>query len=118
VAGLHRNGWPESAGISGRNGPKYAFEARFGTDVFGISGELLDRRRRGLEQSRVTEALVLADEGTQLFRNGKRDQEVMAWELALDLGWSHCWDLLYWQVGQWRLPQETKNCCGSAQPSH
>ena len=57
-----------------------------GTDVFGISGELLDRRRRRLEQSRVTEALVLADEGTQLLRNGKRDQEVMAWELALDLG--------------------------------
>ena len=57
-----------------------------GTDVFGISGELLDRRRRRLEQSRVTEAVVLADEGTQLFRNGKRDQEVMAWELALNLG--------------------------------
>ena len=57
-----------------------------GTDVFGISGELLDRRRRGLEQSRVTEALVLADEGVQRLRNGKRDQEVMAWELALDLG--------------------------------
>jgi hypothetical protein len=68
-------------------GVKDAEEAwEIGPDVLLIKGELFDRRRRGLEQSRVTQALVLAHERTQLLRNGKRDQEVMAWELALDLG--------------------------------
>ena len=52
---------------------------------FGIRASFLMAVRRGLEQSRVTEALVLAHEGAQLFWNGKGDQEVMAWELALDL---------------------------------
>ena len=36
------------------------------------------------EQSGVAQALVLADERTQLLRDGKGDQEVVAWELAFD----------------------------------
>ena len=66
---------------------EHAEEAReIGTDVLLIEGKFFNRIRGRLEQSRVTEALVLADEGVQRLRNGKRDQEVMAWELALDLG--------------------------------
>jgi hypothetical protein len=55
------------------------------TDVLLIKGELFDGVGGRLEQSRVTEALVLAHERTQLFRNRKRDQEVVTRELAGDL---------------------------------
>jgi hypothetical protein len=53
--------------------------------VLLIEGELLNRVRGGLEQSRVTDALVVPHERTQLFWDGKCHQEVMAWELACDL---------------------------------
>ena len=67
-------------------GVEHAEEAwEIGTDVFGISDELVDRRRGRLKQSRVPEALVLANEGTQLFGDCKGDQEMMPWQLALDL---------------------------------
>ena len=55
------------------------------TDVLWIEGEFLDRIRRGLEQSGVTGALVLAHERRQLFWDGKRDEEVVTRQLALDL---------------------------------
>ena len=57
----------------------------FATDVLGVGGELFDCSRRRLEQRGVTGALVLAHEGSQLFGDGKGDQEVMARELAFDL---------------------------------
>jgi hypothetical protein len=67
-------------------GVEHAEEAwEIGTDVFGISDELVDRRRGRLKQSRVPDTLVLANEGTQLFGDCKGDQEMMSWQLALDL---------------------------------
>ena len=56
-----------------------------GTEVFSIKGKFFDRIRRRLEQSGVTGALVLAHERTQLFWDGKRDEEVVTRQLALDL---------------------------------
>jgi hypothetical protein len=55
------------------------------TDVLWICGEFFDGIGRSLEQSRVTDALVLTHEGAQLLWDGKRDQEVMTRELALEL---------------------------------
>jgi hypothetical protein len=65
---------------------EHAEEAwEIGTDVFSIEGKFFDRIRRRLEQSGVTGALVLAHERTQLFWDGKRDEEVVTRQLALDL---------------------------------
>ena len=57
-----------------------------GTDVFSIEGKFFDGLGGRLEQSRVTQALVLAHERTQLFWDCERDEEVVTRELALDLG--------------------------------
>ena len=65
---------------------EHAEEAwEIGTEVFSIEGKFFDRIRRRLEQSGVTGALVLAHERTQLFWDGKRDEEVVTRQLALDL---------------------------------
>ena len=56
-----------------------------GTDVILIEGEFFDGVRGSLEQSGVSHALVLSHEGTQLFWDRKRNEEMVAWELALDL---------------------------------
>ncbi len=56
-----------------------------GADVLWIEGECFDGLRRCLEQGGVSHALVLAHERTQLFWDGKRDQEVVTRQLALDL---------------------------------
>jgi hypothetical protein len=56
-----------------------------GTEVLWIEGEFFDRLRGRLEQSGVTGVLVLAHERTQLFWDGKRDEEVVTGQLALDL---------------------------------
>jgi len=54
-------------------------------DVLGVFGEFFDGLGRSLEQSGVSDTLVLAHERAQLFGDGEGDQEVMAGELALDL---------------------------------
>jgi hypothetical protein len=65
---------------------EHAEEAwEIGTEVFSIKGKFFDRIRRRLEQSGVTGALVLAHERTQLFWDGKRDEEVVTRRLALKL---------------------------------
>ncbi len=65
---------------------QHAEEAwKIATDVLLIESEFFKCIRRRLEQSGVTGALVLAHERTQLFRDGKGDQEVVTGELALDL---------------------------------
>ena len=56
-----------------------------GADVLWICGEFFDGIRGGLEQSGVTEALVLAHERAQLFWDGEGDQKVMTRELAFEL---------------------------------
>jgi hypothetical protein len=67
-------------------GVQYTEEAwKISADVLGIGSEFFDGVRRSLEQGGVARALMLSDEGAQLFWNGKSDQEVMARELALDL---------------------------------
>jgi len=55
------------------------------TDVFWICGEFFDGIGRSLEQSRVTDALVLTHEGAQLLWDCEGDQKVVARQLALDL---------------------------------
>jgi hypothetical protein len=65
---------------------EHAEEAReIGTDVLLIEGKFFNRIRGRLEQSGVTGALVLAHERTQLLWDGKRDEEVVTRQLALDL---------------------------------
>jgi hypothetical protein len=65
---------------------KHTEETRkISTDVLGIEGEFFDRIRGGLEQSGVTDALVLPHEVAQWLWDGKGDQEMMTRELALDL---------------------------------
>ena len=56
-----------------------------GPDVLLIEGEFFDGVGGSLEQSGVSQALVLAHERTQLFWDGKRDEEVVTRQLALDL---------------------------------
>jgi hypothetical protein len=56
-----------------------------GADVLWIEGEFFDRIRRRLEQSGVTDTLVLPHQDAQRFWDRKRDQEMMTRELALDL---------------------------------
>ena len=56
-----------------------------GTDVILIEGEFFDGVRGRLEQSGVSHALVLTHERTQRFWDRKRNQEMVARELALDL---------------------------------
>jgi len=68
-------------------GVQHTEEARqITTDVLWIEGELFDGIGRSFEQSAVSDALVLAQESSQLFGNGKREQEVMPRQLAVDLG--------------------------------
>ena len=56
---------------------EHAEEAwEIGTDVLLIKGEFFDRIGRSLEQSRVTDALVLTHEESQLLWDGEGDQEV------------------------------------------
>ena len=50
-----------------------------------IEGEFFDGVRGGLEQGGVSHALVLSDEGAQFFWHRKRNEEMMAGELALEL---------------------------------
>ena len=67
-------------------GVEHAEEAReIGADVLLIEGEFFDGIRGRLEQSGVTDALVLAHERAQLFGDGKGDEEVVTRQLALDL---------------------------------
>jgi len=54
-------------------------------DVFSIEGEFFDCIRGGLEQSGVSDALVLSHERAQRFWDGEGDEEVMARKLALDV---------------------------------
>ena len=56
-----------------------------GADVLSIQGEFFDGVRRRLEQRGVSHALVLSHEGAQFFWDRKGNQEMMSWELALDL---------------------------------
>ena len=56
-----------------------------GTDVILIEGEFFDGVRGGLEQSGVSQALVLPDEVAQGFWDRKGNKEMVAGELALDL---------------------------------
>lgn len=56
-----------------------------GTDVVLIEGQFFDGVRGGLEQSGVSHALVLSNEGAQRFWDRKRHEEMVAGELALDL---------------------------------
>ena len=56
-----------------------------GTDVILIEGQFFDGVRGSLEQSGITDALVLSHERTQLFWDGKGDEEVMTRELACEL---------------------------------
>ena len=89
------------------------------TDVLLIEGELLDRVRGRLEQSRVTDALVLAHKRTQLFGNGKGDEEVVSRELAREFVFRATvgsWCTGRWGSGDCRRSERTG--CGSAQPSH
>ena len=58
---------------------------QIGADVLWIEGESFDGVRGRLEQSRVTDSLVLPYERAQRFWDGKGDQEMMARELALKL---------------------------------
>ena len=67
----------------GMQDPKEAGE--IGADVLWIEGEFFNGLRGSLEQSGVTGTLVLAHERTQLLWDGKRDEEVVTRELALDL---------------------------------
>ena len=52
---------------------------------FLIEEEFFDGRRGRLEQSAVSQALVLPHEGAQRLWDSKGEQEVMTWELALEL---------------------------------
>ena len=56
-----------------------------GADVLWIEGEFFDRISGCLEQSGVTDALVLPHQDTQRLWDRKGDQEMVTWELALDL---------------------------------
>jgi hypothetical protein len=56
-----------------------------GTDVLLIEGEFFDGVGGSLEQSGVSQALVLSHEVAQRFWDRKRNQERVSWELALDL---------------------------------
>ena len=50
-----------------------------------IQGEFFDGIGGSLKQSGVARALILPHEGAQRFWDRKGDQEMMAWELAVDL---------------------------------
>src|ERR1700724_3345057 len=67
----------------GMQDPEEAWE--IGTDVLRIEGEFFDGLRGRPEQSAITDARVLPHERTQLLWDGKRDEEVVAWELTPDL---------------------------------
>jgi hypothetical protein len=54
-------------------------------DVFFIQGEFFDGLGGGLEQGRVSDPLVFANEAAQFFRDRKGKQEVMTGKLPLDL---------------------------------
>jgi hypothetical protein len=54
-------------------------------DVVFVEGELFDGLGGSLEQGRVSHPLVFANEATQIFRDGKGEQEMMTGELAFDL---------------------------------
>jgi hypothetical protein len=54
-------------------------------DVVFVEGEFFDGLGGGLEQGRVSHPLVFANEATQIFRDGKGEQEMMTGELAFDL---------------------------------
>ena len=56
-----------------------------GTNVLLIGGEFFDGIGGSLEQSGVSQALVLSHEGAQWFWDCKGNQEMVSWELALDL---------------------------------
>jgi hypothetical protein len=56
-----------------------------GADVLWIEGEFFDGIRGSLEQSGVTDALVLPYERAQLFWDGESNQEVVSWKLTLDV---------------------------------
>ena len=56
-----------------------------GTDVILIEGQFFDGVRGSLEQSGVSQALVLSDEVAQRFWDRKRNEEMVAGELAVDL---------------------------------
>ena len=56
-----------------------------GPDVLLIEGEFFDGIGGSLEQSRVSQALVLPHEGAQRFWDRKGNQEMVSRELALDL---------------------------------
>jgi hypothetical protein len=53
--------------------------------VLWICGEFFDRIGGSFEQSGITDTLVLPDERAQLFWDGEGNEEVMTWELALEL---------------------------------
>ena len=56
-----------------------------GTDVLLIEGEFFDGIGGSLEQSGVSQALVLPHEGAQRLWDGKGNEEMVSRELALDL---------------------------------
>ena len=67
-------------------GVKHTEEAgEIGTDVILIEGQFFDGVRGSLEQSGVSHALVLSHEGAQRFWDRKRNEEMVAGELALEL---------------------------------
>lgn len=67
-------------------GVKHTEEARqICADVVLIEGEFFDGLRGCLEQSGVSQALVLSHEVAQFFWDRKRNEEMVAGELALEL---------------------------------
>ncbi len=54
-------------------------------DVVFVEGEFFDGLGGCLEEARVSHPLVFANEATQIFRDGKGEEEMMTGELALDL---------------------------------
>jgi hypothetical protein len=54
-------------------------------DIVFVEGEFFDGLGGGLEEGRVSHPLVFANEATQIFRDGKGEEEMMTGELALDL---------------------------------
>jgi hypothetical protein len=54
-------------------------------DILLIRGEFFDSLGGGLEEGRVSHPLVFANEGAQIFGDGKGEQEMMTGELAFDL---------------------------------
>ena len=76
-----------------------------GADVILIEGEFFDGVRGSLEQSAVSHALVLSHEVAQRFWDRKRNEEMVARELALELFFKPLLSLMVLASWAVRLPQ-------------